>query len=160
MKKRTIAILCLVFFAAGALISWLYHLRLEKMENTEACSASIVVYHENARANITLDFMYTMKTQTGIVAVSGTYYKNDKVAGVIRRDVSYVWTENKDSFHFTSLNIQHVNDDESLPNDVISDVLPDFFVYPNKKMNYSITKQGPKGFMFSVGKRPIFFCAR
>ncbi|WP_437748609.1 hypothetical protein ACRYSL_16965 [Enterobacter mori] len=52
-----------------------------------------------------------MKTQTGIVAVSGTYYKNDKVIGVIRRDVSYVWTENKDSFHFTSLNVLHVNDD-------------------------------------------------
>lgn len=160
MTKRTIAVLCLMFFAAGALISWLYHLRLEKRENTEACSASIVVYHEDARAHITLDFMYSMKTQTGIVAVSGTYYENDKVTGVIRRDVSYVWTENKDSFHFTSLNILHVNDDESLPNDVISDVLPDFFVYPNKKLNYSITKQGPKGFMFSVGKRPIFFCAR
>ena len=160
MTKRTTVLILLVFFVAGALVAWLYHLRLEKVENTEACSASIVVYHEDVRAHITLDFMYTLQKQTGIVAVSGTYYKNDKVAGIIRRDVSYVWTENKDSFHFTSINIHHVNDDESLSSEVISDVLPDFFVYPNKKMNYSITKQGSRGFMFSVGKRPIFFCAR
>ncbi|HGK4757392.1 hypothetical protein [Enterobacter cloacae] len=159
MTKKSTAILCLVLFAVGALTSWLYHYHLEKKQNTEACSVSVVVYHEDARANLTLDFMYTMQKQTGVIALSGTYFKNDKAIASIRRDVSYLWTENKDSFQFTSVKIHEVNED-SLPDNVLGDVLPDFFIYPNHKLNYTILKQGPRGFLFTVGKRPIFFCSR
>ncbi|MCU6252579.1 hypothetical protein KWH86_19540 [Enterobacter cloacae] len=151
--------MCLVLFAVGALTSWLYHDHLEKKQNTEACSVSVVVYHEDARANLTLDFMYTMQKQTGVIALSGTYFKNEKAIASIRRDVSYIWTENKDSFQFTSVKIHEVNED-SLPDNVLGDVLPDFFIYPNHKLNYTILKQGPRGFLFTVGKRPIFFCSR
>lgn len=158
MTKKSTAILCLVLFAVGALTSWLYHYHLEK-QNTEACSVSVVVYHEDARANLTLDFMYTMQKQTGVIALSGTYFKNEKAIASIRRDVSYIWTENKDSFQFTSVKIHEVNED-SLPDNVLGDVLPDFFIYPNHKLNYTILKQGPRGFLFTVGKRPIFFCSR
>lgn len=134
-------------------------LSLRKKQNTEACSVSVVVYHEDARANLTLDFMYTMQKQTGVIALSGTYFKNEKAIASIRRDVSYIWTENKDSFQFTSVKIHEVNED-SLPDNVLGDVLPDFFIYPNHKLNYTILKQGPRGFLFTVGKRPIFFCSR
>ena len=159
MTKKSTAILCLVLFAVGALTSWLYHYHLEIKQNTEACSVSVVVYHEDARANLTLDFMYTMQKQTGVIALSGTYFKNDKAIASIRRDVSYIWTENKDSFQFTSVKIHEVNED-SLPDNVLGDVLPDFFIYPNHKLIYTILKQGPRGFLFTVGKRPIFFCSR
>ncbi|RXX88263.1 hypothetical protein DD587_32185, partial [Klebsiella pneumoniae] len=67
-------------------------------------------------------------------------------------------TENKDSFQFTSVKIHEVNED-SLPDNVLGDVLPDFFIYPNHKLNYTILKQGPRGFLFTVGNRPIFFCS-
>ena len=159
MTKKSTAILCLVLFAVGALTSWLYHYHLEKKQNTEACSVSVVVYNEDARANLTLDFMYTMQKQTGVIALSGTYFKNEKAIASIRRDVSYIWTENKDSFQFTSVKIHEVNED-SLPDNVLGDVLPDFFIYPNHKLIYTILKQGPRGFLFTVGKRPIFFCSR
>ena len=160
MTKKATVLLFLVFFLAGALAAWLYRLHHQNSENTEACSASIVVYHEDIRANLTMDFMYTMKKQTGVIALSGAYYKNDKLAGVIRRDVSYVWTENKDSFHFTSVNIHDINGQQTAPNEIMNEILPDFFLYPKKNLNYSITQQGPRGFMFSVGKRPIFYCSR
>jgi hypothetical protein len=159
VTKKTTALLCLVLFTAGALTSWLYHFRLAEKHDTQACSASVVVFYENVRANLTLDFMYTLEKKTGVVAVNGTLYKDDKLSGAIRRDVSYVWTENKDSFHFTSVSIHKIND-ESLSDEIIADVLPDFYIYPNKKLNYTILKQGPKGFLFSVGKRPVFFCSR
>ncbi|MCP0736558.1 hypothetical protein KU616_23960, partial [Salmonella enterica subsp. enterica serovar Mbandaka] len=42
-----------------------------------------------------LDFMYSLKKRTGVVSISGTYYVDNKMSGVIRRDVSYVWSENK-----------------------------------------------------------------
>ena len=75
MTKKATVLLFLVFFLAGALAAWLYRLHQQNSENTEACSASIVVYHEDIRANLTMDFMYTMKKQTGVIALSGAYYK-------------------------------------------------------------------------------------
>lgn len=160
MTKKSIAVIYLFLFAAGALASWLYNSRAAKLRDTELCSTSIIVYYKDIRANLTLDFMYTLKKQAGIVAVSGTYAKNDRVIGVIRRDVSYIWTENKDSFHFFSVKVNKLANNESISDDAISEVLPDFYVYPEKSINYSILTQGQKGFMFTVGKRPIFFCAR
>ncbi len=54
------------------------------------------------------------------------------MSGVIRRDVSYVWSENKDSTHFISTDINKVTRDETLSDAVIETVLPDFYVYPGK----------------------------
>lgn len=53
---------------------------------------SLVVFNKNARANITLNYMYSLKNQNGIVAVSGTYIEDNKLKGRIRRDVAYNWT--------------------------------------------------------------------
>ncbi len=91
MTKKSTAILCLVLFAVGALDVPALSLSLRKKQNTEACSVSVVVYHEDARANLTLDFMYTMqKADRGHRAAKGTYFKNDKAIALIRRDVSYI----------------------------------------------------------------------
>ncbi|EDH3560280.1 hypothetical protein GCR30_14635 [Salmonella enterica] len=48
--------------------------------------------------------------------------------------------------------------DETLSDAVIETVLPDFYVYPGKSISYTILTQGHRGFMFTIGKRPIFFC--
>lgn len=160
MTKKSTAISCLVLFVAGVLTSWFYHFRAKEIRDTEVCSTTVVTYHNNIRANLTLDFMYTLKKRTGIIAVNGTYSKNDKVIGAIRRDVSYVWTENKDSFQFSSVKVNKVITDESVSDEEISEVLPVFYVYPGKSITYTILPQGSHGFMFAIGKRPIFFCSR
>ncbi|EHC50187.1 Putative exported protein, partial [Salmonella enterica subsp. enterica serovar Inverness str. R8-3668] len=51
-----------------------------------------------------------------------------------------------------------VTRDETLSDAVIETVLPDFYVYPGKSISYTILTQGHRGFMFTIGKRPIFFC--
>lgn len=147
-------------FVTGSLTSWYYHLRQDEDRDTEVCSASVVVFSNNIRANITLDFMYVLNKNTGVVAVTGSYYKNDKVIGSIRRDVSYTWTENKDVFHFHSVKVNKVINDDSVSDSDVSEILPDFFVYPDKSIAYSILPQGMNSFMFTVGKRPVFLCYR
>ncbi|HGB5387964.1 TPA: hypothetical protein ACIVP0_004468, partial [Salmonella enterica subsp. diarizonae serovar 61:l,v:z35] len=49
---------------------------------------------------------------------------------------------------------------ETLPSDTMAKILPDFYVFPDKSVNYSIQNQGAGGFIFSTGGRPLFYCAK
>lgn len=91
---------CLTLLFLGVGLGHLFHLYTEKNRDPEKCTAPVIVFYNNTQANLTLDFMYSMKKRTGVVSISGTYYVDNKMSGVIRRDVSYVWSENKDSTHF------------------------------------------------------------
>jgi hypothetical protein len=155
-----VVVYCLILFVAGVTLSWFYSLKKESGDDAEVCSASVVVYHNNIRANLTLDFMYNLNEQAGVVTVNGTYSKDDKVIGAIRRDVSYIWTENKDSSSFTSVKVNNIINDDSVSDEAISELLPDFYIYPEKNVVYSVLPQGSDSFMFSVGKRPVFLCYR
>lgn len=104
--------------------------------------------------------MYNREAKRGVISVSGGYMEDNKPTETIRRDVSYTWTENRHSYHFTSTMVNKVDSIETATDEVIATVLPDFYVYPNKEINYSIRPQGKNGFLFVIGKRPLFLCAR
>ncbi|MBN6042983.1 hypothetical protein JYK13_03215 [Citrobacter sp. ku-bf4] len=160
MSKKTIMMMSAVFLFAGVLIGAIYNVFMSKHYDKQECSMSLVVFHKNARANITLNYMYSLKNQNGIVAVSGTYIEDNKLKGRIRRDVAYNWTENQDSYHLHSTRINKFEIIETLPDDLLADILPDFYVYPDKDVSYSILNQGVHGFLFTIGKRPLLYCAR
>lgn len=160
MSKRIILMMSAVFLLAGVLIGALYNFLMSKHYDKQECSMSLVVFHKNARANITLNYMYSLKNQNGIVAVSGTYIEDNKLKGRIRRDVAYNWTENQDSYHLHSSRINKFEIIETLPDDLLANILPDFYVYPDKDVSYSILNQGVHGFLFTIGKRPLLYCAR
>lgn len=86
---------CLTLLFLGVGLGHLFHLYTEKNRDPEKCTAPVIVFYNNTQANLTLDFMYSLKKRTGVVSISGTYYVDNKMSGVIRRDVSYVWSENK-----------------------------------------------------------------
>lgn len=157
-SKKT-ALFSFVFLIAGAIASYLYYLIAVSADYTDTCSASIIVFHKNTQANLTLDFMYNKDAQRGVISVSGGYMDENKPTGTIRRDVYYTWTENQRSYHFTSTAINKVESIETSADEIIATVLPDFYVYPNKQISYSIRPQGKNGFLFTIGKRPLFFCA-
>lgn len=159
MSKKSLLLICLVLILVGACIGRLLHLYSDKKNDPEKCTAPVVVFYQNTHANLTLDFMYSLENNTGVVSVNGTYYVNNKTAGVIRRDVSYKWSENKDSTHFVSTSINKFTHDETLMDADIASILPDFYVYPEKEINYTILTQGHHGFIFTIGKRPIFLCS-
>lgn len=158
MSRRLLLSSCLALLLLGAGMGHFLHLRMERNRDPEKCTAPVLVFYKNTKANLTLDFMYSLEKHTGVVSVNGTYYVDNKVSGVIRRDVSYIWSENKDSTHFVSQDINKVTRDETLPDAVIATILPDFYVYPGKTINYTILTQGHRGFMFTIGKRPVFLC--
>lgn len=160
MTRKKIIFFSFFFFIAGVFADYFYQTLISKHYNEEKCTASLIVFYEDTRANLTLDFMYNLKEHRGVVAVSGNYIKNNRPAGNIRRDVSYTWTENKDTYNFTSTMVNKVKNIETLSDDIIALVMPDFYVYPQKYINYSIQNQGDSGFLFTIGKRPLFFCAR
>lgn len=114
---------CLTLLCLGVGLGHLFHLYTEKNRDPEKCTAPVIVFYNNTQANLTLDFMYSLKKRTGVVSISGTYYVDNKMSGVIRRDVSYVWSENKDSTHFISTDINKVTRDETLSDAVIETVL-------------------------------------
>jgi hypothetical protein len=143
----------------GGAISYHFTFQVDKIYKPERCSAPVRIYSGNVRANLVLDFMYSTNNSTGVVSVSGTYQENNKVVGTVRREVAYNWTENKNEVRLHSTSINKMSNDESLPDDLMDNILPDFYVYPDKNITYSILPQHEKGFLFAVGQRPIFFCA-
>lgn len=149
-----------VFLFVGALISGIYNVFMAKYHDKQECSSSFVVFYKNARANITLNYMYSLENKNGIVSISGTYLEDNKLKGRIRRDVAYDWVENQDSYHLHSKKINKYEIIETLPDELLADILPDFYVYPDKNVSYSILNQGDHGFLFTIGTRPLFYCAR
>jgi len=120
----------------------------------------MIVFHKETQANITFDFMYNKEKRNGIVSVSGSYLENSHPEGTIRRDISFTWTENHGTYNFLSSGINKIDSLETLPDKVIATLLPGFYVYPDKSITYSIHPQGSQGFLFTIGKRPLFFCSR
>ncbi|MDV5356009.1 hypothetical protein HF650_08830 [Kosakonia sp. SMBL-WEM22] len=158
MTKKRISLL-IFFLSAGLAFGYLYLKAIAKLRAAETCSAMVVVFNKDAQANLTLDFMYNRRTLSGIVSVSGRYRHPNHPEGTIRRDVAYTWVENKNTFQLLSTNINKVDNVESLPDDVIATIMPAFYVYPNRQINYAIKRQGGSSFLFSVGKRPLFVCS-
>ena len=159
MTKKRVSLL-IIFLFAGFGFGYLYLMVTTHSRTAETCTAVVVVFNKDAQANLTLDFMYNRRTHSGIVSVSGRYRHPNYMEDTIRRDVAYTWVENKNTFHLLSTNINKVDNVESLPEDVIATVLPAFYVYPNRRVNYAIQPQGSSSFLFSVGKRPLFVCTR
>lgn len=147
---------CLTLLCLGVGLGHLFHLYTEKNRDPEKCTAPVIVFYNNTQANLTLDFMYSLKKRTGVVSISGTYYVDNKMSGVIRRDVSYVWSENKDSTHFISTDINKVTRDETLSDAVIETVLPDFYVYPGKYQLHH-PDSGPSWFYVHYRETPNIF---
>lgn len=154
------AITIAIFFIIGALGSAFYHYIYEQVKDNEECHSSIIVFYKDTTSYISINYMYSTENKTGIVAISGKYFEDGKVKGIIRRDIEYSWTENHDSFVFHSINVNKYAILETVSDDTLANILPDFFVYPDKTVSYLIQNQGTHGYLFLAGKRPLFYCSR
>lgn len=103
--------------------------------------------------------MYSLSDKTGVVAINGNYIENQKAKGRIRRDISYDWKENKDTYHLHSIKVSKFEMIDNISDELLANILPDFYVYPNENVSYTILNQASNAFIFSIGKRPIFYCA-
>ena len=115
----------------------------------ETCTANWVIFNDQGRANLTIDFMYNKKNKTGTVALSGTWQQGNRESKSIRRNIEYTWIENYDTAHLTSKKVNR-----------LAQLIPDFYVFPEKSVSYNILKQGKHAFILSIGNRAIMHCAR
>ncbi|SUF93283.1 YqeJ protein [Salmonella enterica] len=148
---------CLTLLFLGVGLGHLFHLYTEKNRDPEKCTAPVIVFYNNTQANLTLDFMYSLKKRTGVVSISGTYYVDNKMSGVIRRDVSYVWSENKDSTHFISTDINKVTRDETLSDAVIETVFTRFLCLSREKYQLHHPDSGPSWLYVHHRETPDIF---
>lgn len=159
MNRKISFVFYIFIFAASITVSWFYAQSNDRV-NTGKCTANMSVYHDDIKANLTLAFMYIKDEKTGIVSVDGNYFINNNYAGSIRREVAYSWIEDKNNIQFTSRRITKLSNTETINDDTLRNILPDFYIAENKNMFYTIVNQGTHGFIMSSGNRAIIFCER
>lgn len=147
------------FFISGALAGGIYNFVNDKIHHKEECTASLVVFKDNTQTNLTLNFMYSLAEGKGTVAVSGSYLDGGKLQGHIRRDVIYDMVKNHETHHFHSREINRYGNIDSVSDEFLASILPDFYVYPNEKISYIISKQNEHSFLIKIGSRPLLYCA-
>ncbi|STG55972.1 Uncharacterised protein [Escherichia coli] len=64
-------LLFILVFISGFILFTVYSYTAEKMIYNETCTANWVIFNDQGRANLTIDFMYNQKNKTGTVALSG-----------------------------------------------------------------------------------------
>lgn len=66
-------LLFILVFISGFILFTVYSYTAEKMIYNETCTANWVIFNDQGRANLTIDFMFNKKNKTGTVALSGTW---------------------------------------------------------------------------------------
>lgn len=149
-----------VLLATGGSAGYSSHLIRLKDHAPIKCTASIAFFNKEMSANFTLDFMHNQDKHTGIISVSGNVFQDNHPKGTIRRDVLYTWTEKHGTYKMVSTQINKLGNVDTLSDEYFAKIFPAFYVYPNSPLNYSFISQGKNGFMITIGKRPLYFCAR
>ncbi len=92
--------------------------------------------------------------------MSGTWQQGNRESKSIRRNIEYTWIENYDTAHLTSKKVNKFEIMDQVDDDRLAQVIPDFYVFPEKSVSYNILKQGKHAFILSIGNRAIMHCAR
>ncbi|QCT86486.1 hypothetical protein [Escherichia sp. E4742] len=156
-KKMLFIILC---FLSGFIFFIAYHYSKEQIVYNEKCTANWIIFNDQGRANLTIDFMYNKNKKTGTVALSGTWKQNTNTYKSFRRDIEYTWIENYDTLHLTSTKINKFDIIDQISDDNLAQLLPDFYIFPGKMISYNVQKQNNHDFLLSIGHRAIMYCAR
>lgn len=65
-----------------------------------------------------------------------------------------------DTAHLTSKKVNKFEIMDQVDDDRLVQLIPDFYVFPEKSVSYNILKQGKHAFILSIGNRAIMHCAR
>jgi hypothetical protein len=121
---------------------------------------SIVIFKYNIKANFSFYITHNQEGKTGVLSMTGNLSKNDKPQSSVRRDILYSWTTQHNTYNIRSVQINKFKNLDTVSNEEMENILPDFYIYPEKHISYSFAKQGNGSYLVSVGKRPLFFCAK
>lgn len=124
------------------------------------CSAYLIIKHNDTHFNLLIDFLLINNNGTGVVTVSGTYFKNEHKTGVIRRSINFEWVLHDHVYSLSAVDIRKSERDESLSDSVLKELLPLFFIRKGGKIDFTVNRDGDGGYIFANGIRPLFFCEK
>lgn len=124
------------------------------------CSAFLIMKDNDSHFNILIDFLLIQNDGTGLVTVSGTYFKNEKKIGVIRRSINFDWVLHDHIYSLSAVDIKKSERDESLSDKDLKELLPLFFIQHGGKLDLTVTRESDGGYIFASGVRPLFFCEK
>lgn len=159
-KTITLMLLPLVVFVAG-LSAFNYWSSLPPgTPPLIKCTAPVTLFSRSTITHLNLDIMIDQEKHTGIITLSGSINEEAIQTGKLRREILFSFTRDHDTYRMTSTKIVKFSNIDTLSNDYLATLLPDFYLYPDRFISYAFVRQGDKGYMISIAKQPILFCAR
>lgn len=121
----------------------------------EKCISNTFIIEDGKANELDLDINLNHGKNLGVISMEGKYRR-----GLIRRDIYFSYSKNGDDYIITSREVEVIHAIDSVDNNDLRRILPDFFIESGNKIRYTIQKQFDFGYMFSVNDRPIFLCLK
>lgn len=119
------------------------------------CHSNVRVF--NSEGEIQVLFSYSMKNGSGVANVSGTFYGQESVTGSISRTVTFNYKKSNNIYTLHSTNVAQSSLDK-FDNEFLNHYLPKFYLYKDVPLIITVTPQTQRGWVFSTGKVPSFYC--
>jgi hypothetical protein len=144
----------------GAVLSYLYNPTTAASYYTENCTATMIIYNKDIRADLIFEFMFFPNAKNGVITVSGNLSKDNTYQGAISRNVSFNWMENDHTYNLVSTRIQKARNMETLTEGLIANILPEFFTAPDRHLYFTVAAYSTARLLIGSGNSPLFFCPR
>ncbi|EDN7225501.1 hypothetical protein NJ17_004354 [Salmonella enterica subsp. enterica] len=131
---------------------------IEQTQVFKSCIVNANLYYPEAMLELTIDITANNASHTGVIRMSGIY-KSNKLKRSIRRDIYFSLIKYDDNYLYSSYLIDKFKAIDNMDDELLSNMLPIFFIYEKNSISYTVKRQKNNGYMFLNSGRPIFFCA-
>lgn len=146
------------------LISWLffcqakgvYQLYTQYRHTHFNCDAILQVYKDDVV--LSLAFSYQFQGDNGIAIMKGTLKQGAKVTNVSRKN--HFTFDYENGFYHLKSTSAIVSPADNSDTEEVARYLPRFYLQQGMIFDFSVYPIGRKGFVFSTGYVPSFYCAR
>lgn len=120
------------------------------------CDANFAVIKKDKRLSIIISYNFT--GDYGIATMKGILKENDNSYSVSRKSYfSIKRTSNLYSLYSKEISISPA---DNTPEEQLLDMLPQFYIQSQKRLDFSIYPDGDNGLIFTTGYIPSFLCKK
>ncbi|MFI8418244.1 hypothetical protein ACQKDS_17910 [Serratia sp. NPDC078593] len=122
--------------------------------NHFSCRGSVHYFKDDAQFTAHLKFMFN--GGKGEVSSLGEFLEQGEKSQKISQSLKFNYTRTGDDMFLISTQ-------STLPDSlakIMTNLVPDFYLYPDRGLRIHIYRQGNKGYVFMVDNIPSFICAK
>ncbi|MBJ2116417.1 MULTISPECIES: hypothetical protein [Proteus] len=159
MKKTNLIFLLLIL--SVSVISFAFggfgmQLSSSWRKNNFSCDANVVMVNQDYR--LTMAITYFIESEHGIAVLKGELAKGENSYHLSRK--TYFNTNNFQNLTNLTSTLSIKTPADNVPNTELQKILPPFYLDKDKKLDFRIYPQGWRGYVFSTGYVPAFYCTR